>query len=170
MMAAGRPLPAIPLRSTLGGTVDLSAFPGQCVVYFYPWTGRPGTPNPPGWDHIPGAHGSTPQAEGFRDRYARFQAAGWAIYGVSGLTSDWQREFADRLKLPFALLSDHGFAFAEALNLPRFSTGGVAYLERLTLLVRDGAIVETVYPVANPASHATEILDKLRSSTRAAPT
>ena len=35
---------------------------GPAVIFCYPFTGRPGYPNPPNWDHITGAHGSTPQA------------------------------------------------------------------------------------------------------------
>ena len=42
------------------------------LMIVYPWTGRPGHPNPPDWDVIPGAHGSTPELEGFRDRAAAF--------------------------------------------------------------------------------------------------
>ena len=55
----------------------------MAIVYCYPWTGRPGLPNPPGWDDIPGAHGSTPQAEGFRDLYAGFQQVDAAVFGLS---------------------------------------------------------------------------------------
>ena len=56
--------------------VNFAKLAGMAIVYCYPWTGRPGLPNPPDWDDIPGAHGSTPQAEGFRDLYAGFQQVG----------------------------------------------------------------------------------------------
>lgn len=160
----GLALPGVALASTQGGTVSLSKRRGTSIVYVYPWTGRPGLPNPPDWDDIPGAHGSTPQAEGFAAHVAGFSAAGFRIFGISGQTPADQAEFATRLCLPFALLSDREFAFADALRLPRFSTGGVTYLRRLTLVVRDGAIVETVYPVDRPAAHAAELLDKLTGS------
>lgn len=154
-------LPTIMLPSTLGGALDPNTLKGAAVIYVYPWTGRPGVANPPGWDEIPGAHGSTPQAEGFRDHYRAFREAGWDVYGVSGQTAAWQREFSDRLALPFALLSDSTFALANALNLPRFSTGGIAYLNRLTFFVRDGAIIETIYPVLNPAGQAAAVLTRI---------
>ena len=50
----GMRLPSVPLASTDGNTVDLSALSGRSVVYAYPRTGRPGVENPPGWDLIPG--------------------------------------------------------------------------------------------------------------------
>ena len=157
-LVTGLRLPSVALRSTQGGTLDPSTLGGPAIVYVYPWTGRPGIPNPPGWDDIPGAHGSTPQAGGLRDHYPALRAAGWDVWGLSSQTTDWQREFATRLALPFALLSDAGFDFADALRLPRFSAGGVAYLKRLTLLVRDGRIVEAIYPVSDPAGHAGALL------------
>jgi peroxiredoxin len=159
-LVAGVALPDVALQSTQGGKVSLS-WADRCIFYVYPWTGRPGFLNPPHWDDIPGAHGSTPEAEGFRDRYADFEAAGYDVAGISGQTGEEQAEFAARLSLPFALLSDAGFAFADALRLPRFETGGVVYLKRLTLIVRDGVIAETIYPVTRPAEHAGEVLARL---------
>lgn len=161
-LTAGLVLPDVALASTQGGTVSLRSLTGTSLIFVYPWTGRPGFPNPPNWDDIPGAHGSTPQAEGFVALHEQFSAAGIHVFGISGQTSAEQAEFAARLNLPFALLSDHGFAFADALRLPRFTTGGIAYLTRLTLIVRDGVILETVYPVMRPGEHAAEVLARLR--------
>lgn len=160
-LVAGLQLPEVALTSTAGGTIDLSTLPGRSIVYVYPWTGRPGVPNPPGWDDIAGAHGSTPEAAGFRDHFAQFQAAGFEVFGLSTQSSDWQREFVHRLRLPFELLSDSAFAFADDLRLPRFETGGTAYLKRLTLIVHDGVIAEAIYPVANPGEHAAELVARL---------
>jgi peroxiredoxin len=153
-------LPAFSLPSTLGGIVDVSRL-ADAVIYIYPWTGRPGVSNPPGWDDIPGAHGSTPQAESFRDHHFRFGARGCAVFGLSSQPTAWQRELATRLDLPFALLSDEHFRFADELSLPRFETGGVTYLRRLTLIVRDGFIVETLYPVLEPAQNAAHALARV---------
>ena len=126
----------------------------------YPWTGRPGHPNPPNWDDIPGAHGSTPELEGFRDRHAEFMQLGVHLFGLSRQTSGYQREMALRLRLPFLILSDAEGAFA-ALRLPGFVTGGETYLKRLTLVARDSVIESVFYPVRDPAGHAAEILKRL---------
>ncbi len=153
----GLPLPDIDLPTTAGRSVSLASAPGLAVVYCYPWTGRPGLPNPPDWDDIPGAHGSTPEAEGFRDLHAGFQQLNAAVYGLSTQSTDYQRELVERLGLPFELVSDEDFAFQRALALPTFATGGVTYLKRLTLAIRDGRVERVYYPVPLPGAHAREV-------------
>jgi peroxiredoxin len=153
----GRRMPDIELPTTNGARVNFATLAGRVVLYCYPWTGRPGLPNPPGWDDIPGAHGSTPQAEGFRNLHDGFRALNAAIYGLSTQPTAYQQELVDRLGLPFALVSDAEFALARALALPTFETGGVTYLKRLTLGIEDGRIDRVYYPVALPAAHAREV-------------
>jgi peroxiredoxin len=156
-------IPDVALPSTGGGETSIACAPGLSVVFVYTWTGRPGLSNPPDWDSIPGAHGSTPEAEGFRDLYAEYRARGAEIFGLSSQDQSHQREFAARAKLPYALLSDQGQLFRRALALPVFETGGVAYLKRLTLVVRDGRLVRVFYPVHPPDKHAGEVLSWLRA-------
>jgi peroxiredoxin len=150
-------MPDLDLSTTAGRRVNFAGMDGMAIVYCYPWTGRPGLPNPPAWDDIPGAHGSTPQAEGFRDLHAGFRHVGAAVYGVSTQSTSYQRELVERLGLPFELVSDEHFALQRALGLPTFVTGGVAYLKRLTLAVRHGRIERVYYPVSPPAAHAREV-------------
>lgn len=158
---AGTRLPDVALTATYDAPVNLARYQERAVVFVYPFTGTPGQPNPPGWDDIPGAHGSTPEAEGFRDSYAQFQMRGYEVYGISGQSSADQKAFAMRVGLPFQLLSDDRFAFADALKLPRFDAGGKSYLTRLTLIVRDGVIYRCICPVASPATHARDLLAEM---------
>lgn len=153
----GQRMPNLDLPTTSGGRINLGRVPGLVIVYCYPWTGRPGLPNPPDWDEIPGAHGSTPEAEGFRDLHAGFRQVGASVYGLSTQPTDYQRELAERLRLPFDLVSDAQFAFQRALALPTFATGGVTYLKRLTLALKDGRIERVYYPVPLPGAHAREV-------------
>ena len=157
-LVAGMKLPDIALASTLGGTVNLARHSGRAVLFIYPWTGRPGVSDPPNWDHIPGAHGSTPEAEGFEARKASFASLGYEIFGLSGQSTAWQQEFASRRGISFALLSDESGAFRDALRLPVFETGGVLYLKRLTLMLEAGAISRVFFPVHPPDTHAAEVL------------
>ena len=78
MLEPGTELPSIALPTTSGEVIDLASLPGLSLVAVYPWTGRPGLANPPNWDDIPGAHGSTPELEGFRDLHAEFERRGCA--------------------------------------------------------------------------------------------
>ena len=157
----GLALPDLVLASTTGDAVNMRDHEGAAVVYVYPWTGRPGIDDPPGWNDIPGAHGSTPETAGFRDCYGRFQALGIDVFGLSTQSVAHQRELSARLGVPFALLSDARFEFQAALALPTFEAGGVRYLKRLTLYVRKGRIGHVFYPVHPPAAHAGRVLDWL---------
>jgi peroxiredoxin len=158
----GLALPPVTLPGTGRTKVTLADLPGRGIVIVYPWTGRPGRPNPPHWDEIPGAHGSTPELEGFRDRHGDFVRRGVQLFGLSRQSTEYHRELAARLALPFPILSDAAGAFAAALRLPTFTTGGEIYLARLTLVINDGRIETVFYPVPDPAGHAAEVLLKLR--------
>jgi peroxiredoxin len=153
----GQRLPDIALPTTAGRGVSFAQLPGRSIVACYPWTGRPGVANPPGWDDIPGAHGSTPQMEGLRDLHAGFQQVGVLVFGLSTQSTAYQGEMAVRLGLPFELVSDEAFALQQALALPTFETEGVRYLRRLSLAIRDGRIERVYYPVDAPAAHAREV-------------
>src|SRR5204863_3428395 len=110
----GRRMPDIELPTTAGRNLSFARHAGRAIVYCYPWTGRPGLPNPPGWDDIPGAHGSTPQAEGFRDLEAGFRQVGAAVFGLSTQSTAYQAEMVSRLGLPFEIVSDESFALQKA--------------------------------------------------------
>ena len=151
-------LPGVVLEATTGAKVDLSVIAGWVVVFCYPWTGRPGLPNPPNWDDIAGAHGSTPQAEGYRDRFAEFSKRGVRVFGLSLQNTSFQKEFALRAELPFELLSDEARCFSRALGLETFTTGGIDYLKRVTLIARDGEIVLKREVIDEPSQDAAEVL------------
>jgi len=162
---AGMRLPRLALLSTGGDSVDLSALAGVSVVYCYPRTGRPDEPSPAGWNEIPGARGCTPQSCAFRDHHAELKRAGASrVYGLSTQDTASQREAAERLHLPFALLSDAKLAFARALKLPTFEVDGMTLIKRLTLVVRDGAIEKLFYPVFPPDRNAEDVLSWLAAA------
>jgi peroxiredoxin len=157
----GAALPALTLGTSDGGRVDLGGLgDGRTVVYLYPLTGRPGVDVPRGWDEIPGARGCSSEACDFRDHFAELREAGAArVYGLSSQDPDYQAEVVERLRLPFAMLSDPGFALAGALGLPTFAAPGHERLyKRLTLVVAAGRIEHVFYPVFPPNRHAQEVL------------
>lgn len=160
----GMRMPAIALRATSGGTVDLSALPGRVVVYAYPMTGVPGVELPAGWNDIPGARGCTPQTLSFQGETDAFAALGVTVFGLSTQTPDYQKEMSDRLGLTFAILSDADFALTEALRLPTMTVAGMRLIKRLTLVIRDGVIEHVFYPVFPPNESAAEVLAWLRAN------
>jgi peroxiredoxin len=161
----GARLPSLTLTATDGSHVDLSRCEGRTLLYIYPRTGQPGQPLPDGWDGIPGARGCTPQSCGFRDHFAELRKLGVAnIFGLSTQDTDYQREVAARLHLPFPLLSDAQLKFTHALNLPTFVVADMTLLKRMALLIDGNQIVKVFYPVFPPDKNAEEVVAWLRAS------
>lgn len=166
---AGLSLPDITLVATSGPDVTLSKLKGVTVLYIYPRTGVPGVDAPPGWDDIPGARGCTPQSCGFRDHFAELKALGVAqVYGLSSQDTGYQREAAERLHLPFALLSDAELKLKSAIGLPAFITSGMTLYKRMALVLEDATIVQVFYPVFPPDKNAEDVMAWLRARAAAA--
>jgi peroxiredoxin len=162
---AGMALPDLALPATTGPAVNLSKLKGRVVIYIYPRTGVPGVDAPAGWDDIPGARGCTPQSCGFRDHFAELKALGVAsVFGLSTQDTEYQREAARRLHLPFPILSDAALKFARALDLPTFAAAGMTLLKRMALVIDNGAITKAFYPVFPPDKNAEEVIAWLRAS------
>jgi peroxiredoxin len=163
----GMRVPSVALQATDGTTVDLSSLGGRVVVYTYPRTGKPGVPNPEGWDLIPGARGCTPQTCAFRDHFAELKVLGVDyLFGLSTQGPAYQREAAERLHLPFTILSDEYFELTAALRLPTFATNGMTLLKRLTLVINNGVIEHVFYPVFPPDRNASDVIAWLKSNPR----
>jgi len=157
-------VPAIALKATTGEAIRLDELEGRTVLFCYPRTGRPDEELPPGWNAIPGARGCTPEACGFRDAHQQFQELGARVLALSTQSSDYQREMAERLHLPFPVLSDERLELTTALGLPTFETSGWTLLKRLTMAIDDGRIEQVFYPVFPPDTHARDVLDWLRAN------
>ena len=156
-------LPDIALPATSGAPVNLSKLNGRTVLYIYPRTGVPGVDLPPGWDQIPGARGCTPQSCGFRDHFTELKGLGVShVYGLSTQDTAYQREAAERLHLPFAILSDAELKLAHAIDLPTFTTSGMTLFKRMALVIDDGVVVKAFYPVFPPDKNAAEVVAWLR--------
>ncbi len=159
----GLALPDVTLPATQGPAVTLSNLGGVSVLYVYPMTGRPDRDLPDGWDQIPGARGCTPQSCAFRDHHA--ELASWGVthlFGISTQNPAYQKEAADRLHLPFSLLSDADRALGNALNLPGMDAKGDHLHKRLTMIAKDGVIAKVFYPVFPPDQDAENVINWLR--------
>ena len=162
---AGLALPPIALVATDGSVVRLDrpdpSDAARTIVFAYPRTGRPDE-DPPGglvaWNAIPGARGCTPQACAYRDRYAELRAAGARVFGLSTQDPAYQREMAERLELPFPVLSDERLELTQAIGLPTFTTEGLTLHKRHTLIIRAGRIEHVLYPVFPSDQDADHVL------------
>lgn len=156
-------LPPIRLRATDGRDLPLGDADGHTLIFCYPHIGQPGAASPaPDWDLIPGARGCTTEACGFRDWHAEFTEMDLHVLGVSTDDPAYQQGSAERLGLPFPLLSDARLELAKAWRLPVFEAEGRVFLRRLSMLVCDGVVQRVWYPIFPPDRHAAEVLDALR--------
>jgi peroxiredoxin len=166
----GMRAPPIGLRATNGGLVRLEdETKPLTVVYCYPRTGRPGAialGNADLWNAIPGARGCTPHSCSYRDHFEELRELGATVFGLSTQDTEYQREAAERLHLPFVLLSDAQFKFSDALRLPTFEFAGTRLLKRLTLFIRRGTIVHCRYPVFPPDRDAEYALEWIQTQKR----
>lgn len=154
-------MPNVSLSSTDDQQINLSSLSGWNVIFCYPMTGRPGFAIPEGWVQVPGAAGCTPQACSYRDNHTELKRNGIGVYGISTQTSEAQKEAADRLRLPYPLLSDADHSFSSALKLPLLEAGGLKLIRRLTLILKDGVIKKCFYPVFPPDKNVVEVMSWL---------
>lgn len=161
----GAPVADIPLPSTAGGDVSLARLPDRTVLFIYPMTGTPGVALPDGWDAIPGARGCTPHTCAFRDLHAELKSAGAsAVFGLSTQTLSEQQDTAERLHLPFPLLSDAGLGLARAMTLPTMVVAGKTMIKRLAMIIDGGTVTRVFYPVFPPDRNAADVLAWLKAN------
>jgi peroxiredoxin len=159
----GKRLPNVKLAATNGQVIDFGDLPGTVVIYCYPMTGQPHVPLPDGWDQIPGARGCTPQSCSFRDHYQEIRALGADVIGLSVQNTDYQKEMAERLQLPFPVASDIYYEFQKALNLPTFQAAGMTLIKRLTLVVKNGVVGAVHYPIFPSDSDPDWVIGRLKT-------
>lgn len=163
---SGATVPSIALAATDGRMVDLAALGGRVVVFAYPRTGVPGQPSlVDDWDMIPGARGCTPQTCSFRDLFADLREAGADhVFGLSAQDSAYQREMAERLHLPFTVLSDEKLALTRMLRLPTMQVAGMTLIKRLAMIIDDARITHVLYPVFPPDRNGPDVLAWLKEN------
>lgn len=157
----GMILPELTLTSNHGKSVRLAALKGWTVLYIYPMTGTPGVPVPNGWADIPGAAGCTLQSCAFRDSYPQLKRLSTTLYGISSQSRAAQAEAAERLSLPYELLSDCDLELANALRLPLIEISDAKFIKRITLVCFDSVIEKYFYPVFPPNENADNVVQWL---------
>jgi peroxiredoxin (alkyl hydroperoxide reductase subunit C) len=158
-------IPDLKLNSTDDTTVSLSNLKGITVIYVYPMTGVPGKELPEGWDEIPGARGCTPQSCSFRDNFSKLKKLGVNnIFGLSTQSTEYQKELATRLHLPYPILSDEKLEFSKKLKLPMFKVLKMNLLKRITLILKDNKIIKYFYPIFPPTKNIEDVINFFEKS------
>lgn len=110
------------------------------------------------------ARGCTPQTCSFRDNFEDLRRFKADVFGASTQSIAYQREMANRLHIPFEILSDEKFELCDALRLPTFEVDGMRLMKRLTMIIRAGRIEHVFYPVFPPDQSAAQVIDWLKSN------
>lgn len=121
----GDPIPAVTSTDQNGKPVNLAqaAKSGYTLVYFYPKAMTAGC---------------TAQACSLRDAYAQLQEKGVKVFGVSLDPVETQKEFEQKERLPFELLSDTDRQVTSAFGVPLMKNG---LATRQAYLFKDGRLV-----------------------------
>jgi peroxiredoxin Q/BCP len=101
----GSSIPAFTLPDQNGNLFDINTVLGRknLVIYFYPKDDSPGC---------------TKEACSFRDQFEVFKEADAVIIGISGQSVKSHKEFAEKHRLSFTLLSDEGNKIREQFGVP----------------------------------------------------
>jgi peroxiredoxin len=164
---SGYTVPHVLLPSTSGRLVDLAKVScSPTVVFIYPRAGSPIAPNKnvEAWDLIPGARGCTPHTCGYRDLYKDFTDLGVAVFGLSVQASDIQKEFVQRMHIPFEILSDEEHKLMGALHLPTFEFEDELLIKRMAFFLNESKIQKVFYPIFPPDKNASEVLEWLKGN------
>jgi peroxiredoxin/predicted GNAT family N-acyltransferase len=146
--------------------------PERTIIFAFPKTGRTDCNVADGWDNIPGARGCTPQTQGFASLAKQFSGLGYAVFGLSTQSWEYQSEAATRLSLPFALLSDADLGLTQSLKLPTFEFEDAHHgphlrerptlMKRMAWIVHQGIIVKVFYPVFPSNENAHTVLQWIK--------
>jgi len=114
------------------------------VVYFYPKDDTPGC---------------TKEACAFRDVWNKYSDANIRLYGVSEDNQSSHASFAQKYALPFPIIVDKDSHWAKAFGVPL----KMGMATRVSFLLSPDGSVNRVYPNVDPGTHATLVLDDVRS-------
>jgi peroxiredoxin Q/BCP len=101
----GSTIPSFTLPDQDGNLFDINSVIGKknLVIYFYPKDDSPGC---------------TAEACSFRDQFEVFKEADAVIIGISGQSVESHKEFAEKHRLSFTLLSDEGNKIRKQFGVP----------------------------------------------------
>ena len=150
MSLLGQPIPPFALADDQGRTVTPATLAGAwTVIYAYP---RDATP------------GCTTEACDFRDSWARVQAAGARVYGISKDSVASHQKFRASQELPFPLLADPDKtlltargAFGKKIMYGKEVEGII----RSTFLIDPQGVIRHVWPRVAVKGHVQAVLDTL---------
>lgn len=147
-LKAGDKVPNFTSTDQDGNTISLSDYKGKkLVVFFYPAANTPTC---------------TVEACNLRDHYKELQSAGYEILGVSADTQRKQKNFQKKYDFPYPLLADVDKEVINAFGVwgpKKFMGREYDGIHRITFVINEKGIVDTVIDKVKSKIHAAQILD-----------
>lgn len=145
----GKPAPDFTLPSTTGEPISLRQYKGKktVILYFYPK------------DETPGC---TREACDFRDHTEEFEKHNTVVLGVSTDGLESHKQFMDKHKLPFPLLSDEDAAVSRKYGVyKQRNLYGKKYMgiERTTFVIDRTGRIAQIYPKVKVDGHIGALLE-----------
>ena len=146
-LTIGDPAPDFTSTDQSGNPIKLSDYRGKKVVlYFYPKDDTPGC---------------TAQACSLRDNYAKLQAAGYEVLGISVDDEKSHQKFSKKFDLPFTLVADTDHQLVEAYDVwKEKSMYGRNFMGivRTTFLIDENGLITDIITKIDTKNHAEQIL------------
>lgn len=146
----GQEAPAFTLpTNTSDAPISLSDYRGKkaVVLYFYPADDTPGC---------------TTESCAFRDLSSEYEKAGAVILGVSLDDVNSHKAFAEKYKLPFALLADTDIAVSNAYGVYKeknfYGKKSMGIVRTTFIIDKEGKIAK-VFPRVKVDGHGDAVLD-----------
>ena len=150
LLKIGDQAPQFNLQNQDGENISLDSLKGErFVLWFYPKASTPG------W---------TVEGQGFRDELNKFIDLDIKIFGVSADSVKRQKNFHDKQKFNFSLLSDESHSMLESYGvwgLKKFMGREYMGINRVTYIIDSSGLVEKVYDKVSTKTHALDILHDL---------
>jgi len=148
LLNVGDKAPDFNLTNQEGNLISLKDLEGEkFLLWFYPKASTPG------W---------TVEGQGFRDELNSFQKLGIKIFGVSADSIQKQNNFHTKQKFNFDLLSDESHTMLEQYGvwaLKKFMGREYMGILRVTYIIDEYGIINTVYNAVKTKTHAQDILN-----------
>lgn len=145
----GDKCPTFVLHNQHNEKINIEDYLGKknLVIYFYPKDDTPGC---------------TKEACSFRDQFEVFQSMETEVIGISSDSPEKHKEFAERHRLNFVLLSDQDKAVRKAFGVPSSLFGLLP--GRVTYIIDKNATVRGIYnSQTDPLGHITSALETLKA-------
>jgi len=150
LLKIGNKAPDFVLPNTDHQEISLSQYKGnKIILWFYPKASTPG------W---------TVQGEGFRDEFKKFKDNNTVIIGVSADSVKKNKNFKEKQKFQYELLSDENKEMIELYGAwVKKKMYGKEYMgiARISYLINEEGKIQYIFDKVKTKSHACDVLDIL---------